>query len=144
MNPWQRGQRIGIDLFFFLADRHDRLQAPILRTDHLKHPLVLGSSFEEGGKIFVIRVLHRGRVAAFTVIDRFMDERGNSLRAIDPHGARHFPEYRTLIEGTPDPFDTDARTQPGSLFYLNMVGFIAKLCEAGCWESNHHREHKKL
>ena len=54
MKPWQRGQRIGIDLFFFLADFPDRLQAPILWTDHLEHPLVLRSSFEEGGKIFVI------------------------------------------------------------------------------------------
>ena len=71
------------DLFPLLADLHDRLQTPILRTDHLEHSLVLRSSFEECGKIFAIRVLHDGRVAALTVIDRFMDERGNSLRAID-------------------------------------------------------------
>jgi hypothetical protein len=133
------------DLFPLLADLHDRLHALISRTDHLKHPLVLRSSFEECGKVFVwIRVLHGGRVAALTVIDRFMDERGHSLRAIDTHGARHSPKYSTQIGGTRNPLDRDARTQPGSLFYLNTVTFIAKLSEAGCWESNHYREHKKL
>src|SRR6187401_3137963 len=57
-------------LSLLLADFHDRIQAPISWTDHLKHPLVLRSSFEKCGKIFVwIRVLHGGRVAALTVID---------------------------------------------------------------------------
>src|SRR5512132_3598515 len=114
-------------LFPLLADFYDRFQAPISRTDHLKHLLVLRSSFEECGKFFVwIRVLHSGRVAALTVIDRFIDKRGHGLRAIDSHGTPHFPKYPTLIDGTLNPLDRDARTQPGSLFHLNMVALIAK------------------
>ena len=103
------GQRS--DLFPLLADCHDRLQAPISRTDHLKHPLVLRSSVEECGKIFVwIRVLHGARVAALTVIDLFVDERRNGLRAIASHGTGHSPKYPALIDGALNPTDSDART----------------------------------
>jgi hypothetical protein len=73
-----------------------------------------------------------------------MNERGNGLRAIGTYGARDPPKYRTLIQCPPHSIDRDARTQRGSLLYLNTVAFIAELCEAGGWESNHHREHKKL
>ena len=132
-------------LSLLLADFHDRIQAPISWTDHLKHPLVLRSSFEKCGKIFVwIRVLHGGRVAALTVIDPFIDQRGNGLRAVGSHGARHSPKYPVLVDGTLNPIDRDARTQPDSLFHLNMVTFIAKLSEAGGWKSNDHRGYKQL
>jgi hypothetical protein len=49
-----------------------------------------------------------------------------------------------LVDGTLNPIDCDARTQPDSLFHLNMVTFIAKLSEAGGWESNDHRGYKQL
>src|SRR5678816_1872855 len=100
MNPWQRGQRIDVSVLVLPADLHDCLHGPILRTDHLEHALVLLTSFEECGKIYVVGVLHGGCVAAATVIDRFMDERGNSLRAIATYGACYSPKYRTLIQCT--------------------------------------------
>jgi hypothetical protein len=99
---------------------------------------VLRISFEEGGKIFVIRILHRSCVATATVIDRFMDERGNCLRAIGTYGARDPPKYGTLIQCLPYCIDRDARTQPGSLLHLNMITFIAKLSEACRWHSDDH------
>ena len=77
MNPMQRGQRIGIALFSLSTELHDRLNAPILRTDHLEHALVLRRSFEECGKIFVIGVLYNSGVSAIPVIDCFMNERGH-------------------------------------------------------------------
>jgi hypothetical protein len=122
-----------------LADFHDRFQAPITWTDHLEHPIVLGRSLEECGEFFVWeRVLHGGRVAALTVIDTLIDECGYGLRAIDSHGAPHSPKYPTLIDGTLNPINRKARAQPGALFHLNMVAFIAKLGEAGCRHSNNH------
>jgi hypothetical protein len=142
MNPWQRGQGMGIGLVFLLADLHDGLDAPVLRTDHLKHPLVFGSPFKECGKIFVVRVLPDGRIAAFPIIDLFMDERGHRLRAIDSHEARHSPKYLPLIGRTLNPLGCDARTQRRSLFDLDTVTFIAELGEAGGWESNHDHGHK--
>jgi hypothetical protein len=132
------------DLLFFLADLYDGLDAPILRADHLKHPLVLRSPFKECGEIFVVRVLSDGRVAAFPIIDPFMDERGHSLRAIDSHEARHPPKYPPLIERTLNPLDCDARTQRRSLFDLHTVTFIAELREAGGWESNHDYGYKHV
>src|SRR6476469_1785347 len=61
-----------LDLLPLLASLHDRLQAFISRTNHLKHPLVFRRSVEECGKMFVwIRVLHCARVAALTVVDPY-------------------------------------------------------------------------
>src|SRR6188472_3522432 len=115
-------------LSLLLADSHDRIQAPISWTDHLKHPLVLRRSFEKCGKIFVwIRVLHGGRVAALRVIDPFIDQRGNGLRAIGSHPAPYSPQPPFPLHHTLPPIDCDARTQPDSLFHLNMVTFTAQL-----------------
>src|SRR6478609_146241 len=136
MNPWQRGQRISGSVL--PADLHDRLQASILRTDHLEHPLVFRSSFEERGKILVIGILHDGCIAAAPVIDRFMDERGNSLCAIDTHGACYSPKYWTLIQCPSYSVDRPAGAQPRSLFHFNMVPSIAKLSEAYCGHANDH------
>lgn|SRR6185312_10898197 len=144
MNPWQRGQGIGIGSLSLLADFHDGLHGPILGTDHLKHPRVVRSPFKECGKIFVVRVLSDGRVAAFTVIDRFMDARGYSLGAVDSHGARHSPKYLPLISSTLGSLDCVARTQRRSLFDLNTVTFIAELGEAGRWKSHHDHGDKRL
>ena len=69
-----------IALFFLSTELHDRLNAPILRTDHLEHALVLRRSFEECGKIFVIGVLYRGCVAAVPVIDQ--DRRTGAYRIV--------------------------------------------------------------
>jgi hypothetical protein len=115
-----------------------------LRTDHLQHPLVLRGPFKECGKIFIVRVLPNGRVAAFAIIDRFMDERGHSLRTIDSHEARHSPKYPSLIQRPLHSLDRDARTQRRSLPDLNTVTFIAELGEAGGWESQHYHGHKHL
>ena len=93
---------------------------------------MLRMSFEERGKIFVIRVLYRGCVATAPVINRFMDERRNCLRTIGTYGARYPPKYWTLIQCLPYSVDGDARTQHGSLLHLNMVTFIAKLSESCC------------
>src|SRR6187551_12423 len=93
-------------LSLLLADFHDRIQAPISWTDHLKHPLVLRSSFEKCGKIFVwIRVLHGGRVAALTVIDPYHRPArkrsachwlawGSSLSKISGAGRRYAAPHR--------------------------------------------------
>src|SRR5690349_22973723 len=134
--PFQRGQRRACDLFFLRADLHDCLYAPISWTEHLEHALVLRISSEEDGKILFIRVLYYGCIATATVIDGFMDERGNCLRAIGAYGARDPPKYWTPIQCLPDPVAHDAGTQPGSLFHFNMVTFVAKLSEACCWHSN--------
>jgi hypothetical protein len=126
-------------LLFLPADLDDRLQISILRADHVEHPLMFRRSLKECGKIFVKRVLHRGRVAAVAVIDRLMDERGNCLRTIGTYGARYLPKYPTLIQCTPHSVHRNARTQSGALFHFNIVTFVAKLSEAYGWKSKDYR-----
>ena len=116
-----------LDLLPLLAYLHDRLQASISRTDHLKHPLVLRRSVEE---CCSCRRSYGCRP--------FIDERRNGLRAVHSNRTCHSPKYPTLIDVTQNSTDNDARTQSGSCFHLHMGALIAKLCESCCWPPNEY------
>jgi hypothetical protein len=47
--PFAAGDAWALLFAVLPANLHDGLHAPVLRTDHLEHPLVLRSSFEECG-----------------------------------------------------------------------------------------------
>ena len=121
MNPRSTDNAWAWDLFSLWAGLHDRLYRPISGTDHSEPPLVFRISVKEDGKILLIRVLYYGCVATATVIDRFMDERGNCLGTIGTYGARDPPKYRTPIQCLPCSVARGAGTQRGSLFHFNII-----------------------
>ena len=120
---------VALHLLFFLTHLNDRFDFAILWTDHEQHPFMLRVSFKECGIILFIYSLLDRCIAAFAIINFFIDKRGDSLSAICSHFARHPPKYTT---GIPRPlclFHFDVRAEFGSFPHLNSIAFINKLSE---------------
>lgn len=124
-------------LLLFLTHFGCRFDPAILRTDQEHHPFVGRVSLKEDGKILIVSPLCNLRVAAQTVIQRFIDECRYGLRSIWSRRARHFPEDTTRIERAFCLIHDEVRTQMRSLRDLNVVAPINKLRKGRQGESEY-------